>query len=159
MVSVYNCNTGDVGYPGADGIAGLPGDQGLPGLPGRPGPPGPPGLAGCVSPNDKRISRRMAELRHIITTTTQLYNSIDVNHEMSAEQFYNYLVTYDNRDHTMLTQGQTKLNGGEFVSNNRIVRDAAKCNSVLTFSGSKGETGLKGQPGRDGTIGNSGIPG
>ena len=59
----------------------------------------------------------------------------------------------------MLTQGQIKLNGRELISNSRITRDAAKCNSVLTFSGSKGETGSKGQPGRDGTIGNSGVPG
>jgi len=99
----------------------------------------------------------MAELRHIVTTTTQLYNSFGVSHEMSAEQFYNYLVTYDNKDHSVLTlPGQGHINGGKFISNNRNVRDAARCNA---FPGSKGETGLKGQPGRDGMIGNSGVPG
>ena len=154
---VLSDKTGNRGYPGTDGVAGLPGDQGLPGPPGRPGPAGPPGLAGCASPNDERVSRRMAELGHIITTTTQLYNSIDVKHEMSAEQFYSYLVTYNNKDRTM--SGQGHISDGKFIPNNRTVRDAEECNEVLMFPGSKGETGLKGQPGKDGTIGNSGVPG
>ncbi|XP_065921053.1 collagen alpha-1(I) chain-like isoform X2 [Dysidea avara] len=148
---------GDKGLSGADGNTGFPGDQGVPGPPGRPGPTGPPGLAGCALPNDERISRRMAELGHIITTTTQLYNSIDVNHEMSAEHFYNYLVTNGNKDHTLSTLSDT-ANMKDISYNKRMTRNAKKCDTV-TFTGSKGDTGLKGLSGRDGPIGNHGIPG
>ncbi|XP_065892788.1 collagen alpha-1(IV) chain-like [Dysidea avara] len=150
---------GDRGYPGIDGITGLPGDQGLPGPPGRPGLAGPPGLAGCAASNDERISRRMAELGHIIKTTRQLYNSIDVNHEMSAEQFYNHLMTYSSQNHMLPSHSISQHIYNEPVSSKRMIRDAKECNAILTFAGSKGDTGLKGLTGRDGQIGGYGVPG
>jgi len=98
----------------------------------------------------------MAELGHIIKTTTQLYNSIDVNHEMSAEQFYKYLVTYSSHNHMVPTYSVPQH---FYASNSRMIRGAKECNKILTFAGSKGETGLKGLPGKDGQMGNYGVPG
>ena len=148
--------TGKRGFPGTDGVIGLPGDQGLPGPPGKPGSAGPPGLAGCASSTDERISRRMAEVGHIIKTTAQLYNTINVNHEIPADQFYNYLVTYRNKYYVQTT---VPIQMNDEFNRKRITRNAKECDAVLTFSGSKGNTGLKGIPGRDGSIGTYGIPG
>ena len=151
LCTVYTC-TGSSGFPGADGITGLPGDQGLPGPPGKHGPAGLPGFAGCASSTDERISRRMAELGHIIETTAQLYN---MDHKMSANQLYDYLVTYNS---TVMALSSERTSDRKFPRDNRTARSVKKCNGVL-LPGSKGEAGLKGLPGKDGMIGNTGLPG
>ena len=97
----------------------------------------------------------MAELGHIIETTAQLYNIIDADHKMSANQFYDYLVAYNS---TVMALSSEHTSDRKFPPDNRTARSVKKCNGAL-LPGSKGEAGLKGWPGKDGTIGNTGLPG
>ena len=143
---------GKRGPNGAPGLRGPIGNQGVPGPPGRPGPPGPPGLAGCPLPKNNKLSRRIREVGHIFSSTTELYNSLGIENQMSADEFYDYIM-----------EGPKNTVPNYLYSDDsraaRSTESSTDCNGIEVIPGPKGSPGVSGVPGNDGTKGESGIPG
>lgn len=152
------CYLGRRGLRGASGLPGVQGDRGYPGVRGRPGPSGPPGLGGCPLPDDVNFPRHLREVGHIISTTTELYNSLGIENLMSADEFYNYIMEKAsfNKD------TKPKLSDNFYSDEGRVARStesSTDCNGVAIIPGSKGDQGIPGFPGNPGRKGESGIPG
>ena len=143
------------GPNGAKGLPGPRGDQGSPGLRGLPGPPGPPGLDGCPLPDDDELACRIREVGHIFATTAELYNSLDAENKMSADEFYNYIAKGPfNEEGTvpsLLEDDDSRVA--------RSTESSTECNGVAVVSGPRGDQGITGLPGNDGIMGEGGIPG
>ena len=134
------------------GLPGPRGDQGSPGVRGKQGPPGPPGLGGCPLPSDEELSRHVREVGHIISTISEMYNSLGLENQMSADEFYDYVI-------------HKRSIGKDTISDHNDDRVARSTNSSTNFNGIPaipgpvGDQGVPGRPGVFGTIGESGIPG
>ena len=125
----------------------------MPGLRGKPGAPGPPGLDGCSIPHDNKLPRHIRELGHIFTTTTELYNGLGTENEMSADEFYDYIIKKSS------FEKDTELHGDERSRDARSTESSTDCNGITVVSGPKGDQGVPGLPGNDGIKGETGIPG
>ena len=134
-------------------MPGSRGDQGFPGSRGKQGRPGPRGLAGCPLPDDdSELSRHIREVGYIFTTTTELYNNLGTENEMSADEFYDYIMDKSS------FEKDTELDSDE----SRVARSTESsddCDGVIVKSGPMGDQGVAGPPGNDGIKGESGIPG
>lgn len=151
---------GNRGLKGTFGLPGSLGDHGLPGVHGEQGPPGPPGLGGCPLPkfNDTKLSRRMREIGHIISTTTRMYNAFGFENQMSAEEFYDYILKKAAIKNDAVPNNLHNKNMNE----NRVTRStepSTACSGVLMKPGPKGNKGLPGVANDPGMMGESGIPG
>ena len=148
------CYLGSRGLRGHRGLPGPRGDQGVPGLCGRPGPPGPPGLGGCPLPDNKKLPRHVREMGHIISTTTELYNSLGIENQMSADEFYDHIMENSFKEDSL---SDHFYHGGSRVARN--TESTANCSGIVVIPGPKGEQGVSGPPGSDGIRGESGLPG
>jgi len=158
MYALPVCYSGRRGLRGARGLPGANGERGFPGVRGGPGPPGPPGLGGCPLPDDVRFPRHLREVGHIISTTTELYNSLGIENQMSANEFYDYIME------TASSKEDTKPKTSDYIysDESRVTRStesSTDCNGVTIISGPKGDQGIPGLPGYTGRKGESGIPG
>ena len=146
------------GNKGSNGVRGLPGprgDQGLPGIRGRTGPPGPPGLGGCPLPSHKKLARHIREVGHIFSTITELYKNLGLENQMSADEFYDYIMKKPSIEKDTVSD---HLYSDEI----RVARSAESstdCNGVPVIPGPVGDQGVPGLPGDDGVNGESGLPG
>ena len=128
------------------------GDQGPTGSRGKRGPPGPPGLGGCPLPTNNKLSRRIREVGHIFSTTSELYNSLGLEDQMSADEFYDYIMKNE----------KDAVPVHLYSDENRAARStesSTDCSGTLVIPGPKGEPGVPGLPGEDGIKGEAGIPG
>ena len=144
--------SGNKGPNGAKGLPGPRGDQGLPGLRGRPGPPGPQGLGGCPLPNDNTLSRRIRKVGHIFTTTTELYNSLGLENQMSADEFYDYIMKKHSFEKDTISDHYESRAA-------RSTESSTECNGIPVIPGPVGDQGVPGLPGDDGVKGKAGLPG
>ena len=136
---------------GARGLPGHRGDQGPTGLRGRPGPPGPPGLGGCLLQSDNKLSRRIREVGRIFSATTELYDSLELENQMSADEFYDYIM-----------KKKKDVVPNHFSDKNRIIRStesSTNCSGILVIPGPIGDKGVPGLPGDDGIKGEAGSSG
>ena len=132
------------------------GDQGLPGSYGRPGPAGPPGLGGCPLPDDDdELARRIREVGHIFTTTSELYSSLDGENKMSADKFYDYITKRPFYEKDTVPN----LSDSDDSRVARSTESSTECDGIAVVSGPKGDQGVTGLPGNDGVMGEAGIPG
>ena len=128
------------------------GDQGPTGLRGKPGPSGPPGLGGCPLPANNKLSRRIREVGHIFSTTSELYDSLGPENQMSADEFYDYI----------MKKKEDAVPVHLYSDKNRAARStesSTDCNGILVIPGPIGDPGVPGLPGDDGIKGEAGIPG
>ena len=145
------------GNKGPNGVRGLPGprgDQGLPGIRGRMGPPGPPGLGGCPLPSDK-FSRHIREVGHIFSTITELYTSFGLENQMSADEFYDYVMKKRSIE-------KNTMSDHLYSDESRVTRSmesSTDCNGIPVIPGPVGDQGVPGLPGDDGIQGKPGLPG
>ena len=136
---------------GARGLPGPRGDQGQTGLRGRPGPPGPPGLGGCPLQSDNKLARQIREVGHVFSATTELYDSLGLENQMSADEFYDYIM-----------KNKKDAIPNLFSDKNRIGRStesSTNCNGILVIPGPIGDKGAPGLPGDDGIKGEAGLSG
>ena len=148
-------SSGDKGTDGVKGLPGPRGDQGLPGLRGRIGPPGPPGLGGCPLPSDNKLSRHIREVGHIFSTITELYNNFGLENQMSADEFYDYIMKKP-------SIVKDTLSGHLYRDESRVARStesSTDCNGIPVIPGPVGDQGVSGPPGDDGIQGKPGLPG
>ena len=149
-------SSGNKGPNGANkGLPGPRGDQGLPGIRGRTGPPGPPGLGGCPLPSDNELSRRTREVGHIFTTTTELYNTLGLENQMSADEFYDYIMKKPSIE-------KDTVSDHVYSDESRVARStesSTDCNGIPVLPGPVGDQGVPGLPGDDGMKGEPGLPG
>ena len=146
---------GNKGPSGAIGLPGPRGDQGLPGLRGRIGPPGPPGLGGCPLPSDNALSRHIRKVGHIFTTTTELYNSLGLENQMSADEFYDYIMKKSSIKKDIVSD-HLYNDESRFA---RSTESSTDCNGIPVIPGPVGDQGVPGLPGDDGVKGEPGLPG
>ena len=144
--------SGSKGSNGAKGLPGPRGDQGLPGFRGRSGPPG---LGGCPLPSDNELSRRIREVGHIFSTTTELYNSLGLENEMTADEFYDYIMKKPSFEKD--TVSDHLYNEESRVA--RSTESSTDCNGIPVIPGPLGVQGVPGPPGDDGIKGEAGLPG
>ena len=147
--------SGNIGPNGAKGFPGPRGDQGLPGLRGRPGPPGPRGLGGCPLPSDNKLSRHIREVGHIFSTITELYNNFGLENQMSADEFYDYIMKKPSFD-------KDTVSDHLYSYESRVARNtesSTDCNGIPVIPGPVGDQGVTGLPGDDGIQGKPGLPG
>ena len=133
-------------------MTGPRGDQGLPGLCGRAGPPGPPGLGGCPLPSNDKLSRHIREVGHIFSTITELYNNFGLENQMSADEFYDYI----------MTKPSIVKSGHLYSDESRVARStksSTDCNGISVIPGPVGDQGVPGPPGDNGIQGKPGLPG
>ena len=149
--------SGNKGSNGAKGLPGPRGDQGLPGFRGRSGPPGPPGLGGCPLPSDNKLSRHIREMGHIVSTIAELYNSLGLENQMSADEFYDYIMKKPSFEKDTISD---HLYSDESrVARNTDSSGSTNCSGTPVIPGPVGDQGVPGLPGDDGIKGKSGLPG
>ena len=178
---MHNLNTsavlihaGSKGLRGAKGLPGARGDRGPPGDRGEKGPQGPPGLGGCPLPENKKLLRHMREVGHIISTTTELYNSLGLENQMSADEFYDYIINkaiyeedtipYSSSSDARVTRNtksslKSTTKFSTELPTELPTNSSTDCNGVTTIPGPKGDQGVRGLPGNVGIKGEPGISG
>lgn len=139
-------------------MPGSTGDQGSAGVRGRPGPPGPQGLGGCPPPNSKKLSRQIKEVGHIFTTITQLYEDLGIDNQMSADEFYDYIMKKPSIEKNSVPN-LTDYPYDDKRRPARSIESSTSCNGTAVIPGPKGNQGVPGLAGIDGVKGDSGIPG
>ena len=92
---------------------------------------------------------------HIFTTATELYNSLGLENQMSANEFYDYIMKEPSFE-------KDTVSDHLYSDESRVARStesSTDCNGIPVKPGPVGDQGVPGLPGDDGVKGKAGLPG